>query len=476
MGKIPPSFRSAVSTPFAARKPPPSSLAAADSPKPLLHFPRKPARAPRKTRTPDSLPEPAPALPQFRSLFQSPDLSEAKKVFSSVVAASRSQLDPRLHNSLLQSYAAVASVRDSIALLNHMVKASPTFSPERSTYHVLLSQSCNAPDASLASVRQVLNLMVNRGVAPNQATADVAVRSLCSSGREDEAVELIRELSSKQSPPDTYTYNFVVKHLCKTRALGTAYNFIDEMRESLGVKPNLVTYTILIDNVCNTKNLREAMRLVSVLSEEGFKPDCFVYNTIMKGYCMLSRGSEVVGVYKKMKEEGVEPDLVTYNTLIFGLSKSGRVKDARKYLGIMVEAGHFPDAVTYTSLMNGMCREGNAIGALRLLEEMESKGCSPNSCTYNTLLHGLCKSRLLEKGIELYQMMKSGDMKLETAAYATFVRSLCRDGRVAEVYEVFDYAVESKSLTDVAAYTTLESTLRWLMKSENKVLQSNCSP
>ncbi|KAI3415154.1 uncharacterized protein J3R85_015476, partial [Psidium guajava] len=321
MGKFPPSFRSAISTSMVTK---PSSLATLNSPsippKPL-HFPKKPAKASRKTQNPNS-PESLSVPSQFQSLFKSPNLSDAKKLFSSVVSTSKSLLDVRLHNSFLQSYAMIATVQDSISLLNHMIKASPSFSPDRSTYHVLLSQSCKAPDTLLSHVHQVLNLMVNKGVTPNQATVDVAIRSLCSSGREDDIIELIRELSSKHSPPDTYTYNFVVKHLCKTRALANVYNFIDEMRDSLGVKPDLVTYTILIDNVCNTKNLREAMRLVSILSEEGFKPDCFVYNTIMKGYCMLSRGSEVVGVYKRMKDEGVEPDLVTYNTLIFGLSKS----------------------------------------------------------------------------------------------------------------------------------------------------------
>ena len=98
------------------------------------------------------------------------------------------------------------------------------------------------------------------------------------------------------------------------------------MRECFEIKPDLIAYTILIDNVCNRKNLREATRLLQLLSEDGFKPDCYVYNTIMKGYCMLSQGSEVLWVYKKMKEEGAELDLVTYNTLVFGLSRSRRVK------------------------------------------------------------------------------------------------------------------------------------------------------
>nr|POE63871.1 pentatricopeptide repeat-containing protein [Quercus suber] len=323
-----------------------------------------------------------------------------------------------------------------------MIKSHPSFSPDRSTFHILLSQSCRAPDPSLSSVHQTLNLMLNHGFAPDKVTADIAIRSLCLAGRVDQAVELVKEFSSKHSVPDTYTYNFIIKHLCKARSLSLIDDFIEDMRDNFDLKPDLVTYTILIDNVCNMKNLREATRLVKVLKKEGFKPDCFVYNTIMKGYCMLSNGSEAIGVYNEMKEEGVEPDLVTYNTLIFGLSKSGRVKEAKKILRVMTEKGHFPDTVTYTSLMNGLCREGDALGALALLEEMEVRGCSPNSCTYSTLLHGLCKARLLEKAKELYGVMKAGDMKLETAAYATFVRALCREGRIAEAYEVFDYAVE----------------------------------
>lgn len=476
MGKVPPSFRSAISNPLLRK---PSSLVPSETSQSTVTPTAKSRYLPKKTSDKKSSQisgkvkenqnidssQTAKAL----TLFKSPSLSDAKNVFNSITKSSKT-IDPRFYNSILQSYSSISTVNDSVAFLHHMMKNNPSFSPDRSTYHILLSQSCKTPDLSLAPVHQALNLMVSNGLNPDKATTDIAVRSLCSVGRLGHAIELVKELSLKHSVPDTYTFNFLVKHLCKSSTLSTVYNFIDEMRGSFNIKPDLVTYTILIDNVCNTKNLREALRLVSVLSEEGFKPDCFVYNTIMKGYCMLSRGSEAIEVYNKMKEEGVEPDLVTYNTLIFGLSKAGRVKEAKKFLGIMAETGHFPDEVTYTSLMNGMCREGNALGALSLLEEMEFKGCSPNSCTYNTLLHGLCKSRLLQKALELYGVMKSGSMKLETASYATFIRTLCRDGRIAEAYEVFDYAVESKSLTDVIAYSTLESTLKWLKKVKEQGL------
>ncbi|KAF7130787.1 hypothetical protein RHSIM_Rhsim10G0201800 [Rhododendron simsii] len=424
----------------------------------------KPHRFPNKT--PKKNPPQTSKLPTIS--FTSPSLSDAKTLFNSLINSTPADL--KFHNSLLQSYAAVSSLDDATSLLRHMTKTHPAFSPDHSTYQVLLTKSCYSPDPNLTAVRKTLNLMAAEGFPPDKATTDVAVRSLCNAGRLEHAVELVKEFCLKNSPPDSVTYNFLIKHLCRTRTVSSVNGFIKEMRESFAVKPDLVSYTILIDNVCNRKNLREATRLLGLLSEDGFKPDCYVYNIVMKGYCMLSQGSEVLWVYKKMKEEGVEPDMVTYNTLIFGLSKSGRAKEARKFLGVMAEMGLSPDEVTYTSLMNGMCREGNASGALELLEEMEAKGCSPNSCTYNTLLHGLCKAKLLGKAIELYGVMKAGDVKLETGSYGTFLRTLCRNGRVAEAYEVFDYAVESKSLKDVVAYSTLESILKWLKKAKEQGL------
>ncbi|KAL3525207.1 hypothetical protein ACH5RR_013579 [Cinchona calisaya] len=467
MGKFPPSLRGA-KLPFntlmeksPSQRPPQTS---SEKPPYWVTSKKNPKRKPTKI--------PSEIVPQMPSIpFNSSTLSEAKSLFNQLISTQKkTPFDLKFCNSVLQSFSSTATLQDSIFFLNHMIKTHPSFSPDSSTYNVLLVQACKAQEFSISSVHQVLNYMSSQGFTPNKVSTDVAVRTLCSCGREEDAIELVKNLSGKNLIPDSYTYNFLVRQLVKNRELSTVNSFIKEMREGFDVKPDLVTYTIMIDNVCNRKNLREATRLLGILSEEGYKPDCYVYNTLMKGHCMLNQSGEVLDVYKKMKEEGVEPDLVTYNTLIYGLSKSGRVKEAKKFLGVMAETGHFPDAVTYTSLMNGMCREGDALGALALLGEMEAKGCSPNSCTYNTLLHGLCKARLLDKGIELYKVMQECDMKLETGSYGTFVRALCRHGRVAEAYEVFDYAVESKSLTDVAAYSTLESTLKWLKKAREQGL------
>ncbi|KAI3877212.1 hypothetical protein MKW92_040158 [Papaver armeniacum] len=430
--------------------------------------PKQPYSASSDKRTKKNSLQPSPST---KPIFTSGSLTDAKKTFDYILSTSPFPLDTRHYNSLLESYTQVATLDDSISFLAHMRKKQPSLSPDSSTYNVMLCQSCKlylefVDDLSI--VHKVLDFMAADGFSPGHGTVDLVVRSLCSIGREERAIMLVKELSVKHSPPDIFTYNFLIRHLCKTMSINSVYGFIDEMRDLFSMKPDIVTYTILIDSVCNRKNLREARRLIGVLGEAGFKPDAFLYNTIMKGYCTLNRGSEVVGVYNEMMGKGIEPDVVTYNTMIFGLSKVGRLDEAKKYLSVMAEMGHFPDTVTYTSLMNGMCRKGDALGALRLLGEMEGMGCEPNSVTYNTLLYGLCKSRLLDKGLELYEVMKSKEMKLEPASYATFVRMLCREDRIAGAYEVYDYVVESKSLTDVAAYEGLDNELKWLKKAKAK--------
>ncbi|XP_047325566.1 pentatricopeptide repeat-containing protein At2g17670 [Impatiens glandulifera] len=465
MGKIPPGLKQVAQYQASTILKNHSSPSPPPVPKKPRNFPDKSSnRTPRKSSTTQN-----PHAPSI--IFKSPSLSDAKTLFNSFIASvSPSSVASKFPNSFLQSFSAVSSLDDSISLIKHMAQTHTVFSPERSTYHIILSQACKSSDVPLSSVRRTLDLMAQEGFPPDKVTTDIAIRSLCSVDRLDDAVDLIKELCLRHAPPDSYTYNCVIRCLCKNRCLSTVNNFIRELRESFDVKPDLIAYTILIDNVCNQKNLREAIRLLDLLNQEGFKPDTYVYNIIMKGYCMLSRASEVLWVFNKMNEDKVEPDLVTYNTLIFGLSKSGRVNLAQKYLKVMAEMGHFPDAVTYTSLMNGMCREGNVLSALELLEEMESKGCDPNSCTYNTLLQGLCKAKKLDKATELYSAMKSGEMKLESGSYGSLVRALCRNGRVADCYEVFDYVVDSKSLTEVSAYSTLEINLKWLKKAKEQGL------
>ncbi|PKA55646.1 Pentatricopeptide repeat-containing protein [Apostasia shenzhenica] len=456
MGKFPPSMRSAP-LPLTFLKPrpspsnPTSSSPAPEAPKTCWTLQKKKKEKKKK------LNEEVKTVRSPPPIFLSPSLPDATAVVNSIAGSSFRAADPQI---LLQSFCnAGASPADSLSLLRHISLRFPSFSPDRSTYHILLVHACLQPTpGDLSAVSTFIDLMSSSGFPPDSSSADLAVRALCSSSREDDAADLL--LRNLSLHPDPFTYNFLVRRLAGTRSLSTVYSFVNELREVANILPDRITYTILIDSVCRNRNLREATHLLGVLKHSGIKPDCYLYNNIMKAYCMLDQCGEVMEVYNKMRDEDIVPDLVTYNTLVYGLSKSGMIEQAKKFLSVMADTGYFPDIVTYTSLISGMCRKGDTSGALMLLGEMEERGCSPNECTYNALLMGLCKAGCLDKAIELYRVMIQGGMKLESPAYATFLRSLCRSNRIAEAYDVFDYARESKSLADVVAYSALENSLK----------------
>ncbi|KAM6581863.1 hypothetical protein CsatA_002785 [Cannabis sativa] len=150
MGKFPTSFRSAVGS---AQLKLSSPLVQAESQSPIPNNrPSKSRPSARTTRKPNDSTEPT----KSPAPFKSPNLSDAKNLFNTIITTARSPLDQRFHNSLLQSYASISTINDSISLLRHMSKTHPSFSPDRSTYHILLIQSCKASNSSLAPVQQII--------------------------------------------------------------------------------------------------------------------------------------------------------------------------------------------------------------------------------------------------------------------------------------------------------------------------------
>ncbi|KAK8607408.1 hypothetical protein V6N13_053145 [Hibiscus sabdariffa] len=101
MGKIPPSIRPAISNSLTRRLP-------LEAPTPIPnHFPEKTTKKkpPQHSRKPQA----SLGSGKAETFFKSPDLSSAKKVFNYIVATTKSSIDLRFHNTLLQSYSMTPS-------------------------------------------------------------------------------------------------------------------------------------------------------------------------------------------------------------------------------------------------------------------------------------------------------------------------------------------------------------------------------
>ncbi|XP_065630313.1 pentatricopeptide repeat-containing protein At3g22470, mitochondrial-like [Quercus suber] len=122
--------------------------------------------------------------------------------------------------------------------------------------------------------------------------------------------------------PDVVTYGTMVNGLCKT---GAAMGMLRKM-EGGGCKPDRVVYSVIIDRLCIDGLLIEGWSLllemiegfiteqrcvIELMIQRGVMPNVVTYSILMDEFCMRDQMDEV---YSKR----LVPDTVTYNTLICG--------------------------------------------------------------------------------------------------------------------------------------------------------------
>ncbi|KAF2619208.1 hypothetical protein F2Q68_00041720 [Brassica cretica] len=130
---------------------------------------------------------------------------------------------------------------------------------------------------------------------------------------------------------------------------------------SEGVHPNIVTYKILMDGLCDNGELEEALGIHKVddawdlfcsLPLKGVKPDVKTYTIMMGGLCRKSSLSEANMLFKKMGEDGIAPDDCTYNTLVRARLRGSDKSNSVELIEEMKSNGFSADASTVKIVMD----------------------------------------------------------------------------------------------------------------------------
>jgi pentatricopeptide repeat protein len=90
--------------------------------------------------------------------------------------------------------------------------------------------------------------------------------------------------------PDVITYTTVLKALGKTRQKVTAMKLFDQMRKVDGIQPNELTWTTMIDIVCDSDDFLSGLRLFHEMRSSGIKPSRATYSAMTTA---AARGGEI---------------------------------------------------------------------------------------------------------------------------------------------------------------------------------------
>uniref|UniRef100_A0A453R9P5 Pentacotripeptide-repeat region of PRORP domain-containing protein n=1 Tax=Aegilops tauschii subsp. strangulata TaxID=200361 RepID=A0A453R9P5_AEGTS len=191
-----------------------------------------------------------------------------------------------------------------------LLRDTPSLSAE--LYSTLAAPSHALTPASLALL---LSLPSCHRLPPPSAPILSALLSKILARRPSSPVQaagfLCASLAAGAPPPETSVFNKLLAPLARAGDLPRMTQLFSSMRAAT-VRPDAVTYGILVNGLCKSGRVGDALRMLDGMS-----------------------GSD----------SDVRPDVVTVNTVVNGLCKSGRVQEAVTFVEERMRSvhGHAPD-------------------------------------------------------------------------------------------------------------------------------------
>ena len=117
-----------------------------------------------------------------------------------------------------------------------------------------------------------------------------------------------------------------------------AENFFKRLRQD-GLKPNVVTYGVMIKGHAKVNNLEKMMEIYEEMQLNGIKANQTILTTIMDAYGKNKDFGSAVVWYKEMEHHGVPPDQKAQNILLSLAKTEDELKEANQLVGYPDDCG-----------------------------------------------------------------------------------------------------------------------------------------
>lgn len=260
-----------------------------------------------------------------------------------------------------------------------------------------------------------------------------------------ETMEKCFEDGNKRAKPDTVTINTVMAAYAKARddgAIEIAMKVRSSLESKYGVKPDLLSYNIIVDSWCKSGRKDSPEQVMEILNamendfKEGnidHKPDGYTYSSVIGCFTKFGRpdaaekGEELLKRMKDLyKNFGGEPAAASsvYNALMNAWASSRSLGSSKRVKQLLdeMEENHAidplipaPTRITYNTVIKAM-RDGtgdDAAFAEKMLYLLESKGVNdrhflPDTYTYTSVISAYGRSKAenkAEKALEIIERM-----------------------------------------------------------------------
>lgn len=266
------------------------------------------------------------------------------------------------------------------------------------------------------------------GIQPNVVSYNIVIKGWLAMKEVDNAYQVLDEMLNRRVNPSTVTYNMMIGFLSKNGSLEKAKALKEKMCRNGGVRPNAITYALLMEGMCREGKYGDAKKILFDMDYWGCKPKLANYGVLMSDRCRNGSYEEAKELVVEMKKRKYKPDVVTYNILVNHLCKEGRMDEAYKVMMDMElerRYGVRPDASMYRMIVDGFCRIGEFEKGLGVMNTMLVDGHCPREETFRCMIGGLCNGGRWSDACLVASEMEKRKMRVDLEGWRALVGGVC---------------------------------------------------
>jgi len=278
------------------------------------------------------------------------------------------ELDIDTYTKILRMLRRNRMMEDAVKLYELVMDSS--YKPSVEDCCFLLKSICESHKPNLDLVFRVSKKYESTEHSLPKVIYDMIHRSLTSSGKLDEAENIVNRMRNAGHEPDNITYGQVIVGFCKMRRLEEACKVLEDM-ESRGWTPNAETWTLLVQGHCVASEVDKALVCLHKMIEKGCNLDATVLGVLTDGLLSQKRIDDAYELLVKVvTEHGASPSQGTYEKLIVNLLEIEKFEEAFNLLCLTGKHNH---PLIIEPFVQYICNFGSVEDAVKFLKGKRSR-------------------------------------------------------------------------------------------------------
>ena len=342
-----------------------------------------------------------------------------------------SAVAPDLHTySILIRACERSGAYDKAFQLFHEMKAEFGIQPDVAVYNTLIGFCAAVRDERTAS--EVFEEMKEKGIWPNVHTYN-SLMNVFSEAPYEVIQQMFDDMPSKDIEPNLRTFNTIMKACQRVNDFDKAFKFFYRLKGQ-GIKPNVVTYNILIE-MCITK-LEAVIDKRQKKDKEKTESDGDIGVIATKALELFS---------EMIEETGEKPNTNTYNAVMTVLARAGDSRVFDMFTTMLQHHDSTEDAVEEAKPKEAAPVEEEATEQLPALDSPQSDAPASAGKKKRVIVSESANARSLERSASTEELRNilsgkvpdDGIVHPDLTTYTTLIMASEKMGLFDKAWEIF---------------------------------------